>query len=104
MTMEIELKKDAVYIGAQLHAQRLRILKKIEEGELVIANLVRKAEAAGLAPERALKFTALLRGELQCPNCWVEQGVSANLVPKNAHGDRDVFACNICGHEFLYPA
>lgn len=103
MSFEAELKQEAMHIAQNLQAQNLRLRKEIADAELVVANLVRKAEASSMAHERALKFTPLLGGEPVCPMCWVTSSVTSILVGRSSPDDCDVFACNVCNHEFVTP-
>lgn len=104
MSFESELKEHAERLVAELQTQNVHLRKEIRDAELHVAELKLKADAQSVAPERALKFTALLGGEYLCPECWVRHNAKSILAGRNSPDERDFFACKVCGHEFVTPA
>lgn len=44
-------------------------------------------------------YLPLLRGNLQCPNCWVRDGIHAGLFPIHGADEKGCFICTMCGYE-----
>ena len=56
--------------------------------------------ATDLAIERLNGFRAEIGGELQCPRCWVAQGVNSPLIATPSDDDTDWLKCRICNSEY----
>ena len=53
-----------------------------------------------LAQARLGSFSAQVRGDYQCPRCWIEEGSRSPLRPIVGKDTKDSLRCGNCGSEF----
>ena len=86
------------------------IISRAQEGDPSITNIQnrkRQIEAALKAvkvpAQRLGGYQPLIKGDLQCPHCWVLGGVHAILRPMPGTAEEDCFRCSMCVYEITTP-
>jgi DNA-directed RNA polymerase subunit M/transcription elongation factor TFIIS len=84
-------------IASSLQARYTALGKEIAALEERAAELKAQADTLRHAPDRAAKMEVFVGGNYQCPWCWVEHGIHANLKPIASDDPRDnLFRCQRC--------
>ena len=97
-----ELKQIAIQIANELQGRNLHLHKEIQDAELHVAELKLQSESSSAARQRSLDFSPSLRGELQCPECFVRRDIKVSLRPVPSPDSNDIFACKTCGEQFVF--
>ena len=100
MTADTELKQYAVQIAESLKSQEASFEREILDLETQLAQARASRDAARGAVKRLADFQVQIRGNYQCPRCWIEHGIQSNLrsVPSTTYDD--IFRCRECGSDF----
>ncbi len=80
----------------RLRVEKLDLQAKLDEVKT-------KLDRAETAIDRARAFHIRVNGRLQCPRCWVEDEVAADLAPIPNGDGEDAFRCGICRSKFVIP-
>jgi transposase-like protein len=75
--------------------------RKLSAIETAKVEIEARLHIANHALERLSSFVSVRGNDLQCPRCWINNEVIANLRPANGgHGDHDKFRCETCKSNF----
>ena len=100
MTIEELLKQDASAIAEQIRQTKTELNRRISELEVQLGSLRVSLSSATEAERRSGDFAPTLEGNYQCPQCWVQDGLSTSLKPTSgANPDSDYFDCSKCGYD-----
>lgn len=89
-------------IAADLHSRKHFLKNKITEIEAQLSDAKAAFHAADIAQGRLLKFAPTDGHDLQCPACWITDGVRTALKPVDnpESDDVDHFKCPACGQGY----
>jgi hypothetical protein len=99
MTVKIQLAQHALELGAVFKRKESQVEKEILSLELEMQQKKAAADAARMAFERSLNFTAALGADFACPDCWVRHGKQVAITPIPNETADDLFRCKDCGTE-----
>jgi hypothetical protein len=104
MSIRKVLAETAGNVAQQMASQRIHLQQELSEIERRKTEVEAKLYAANLAFNRLSAFELELRGHLQCPRCWIEAGVHANVIGIGGAADQQgLFQC-ASGHDFACGA
>jgi hypothetical protein len=104
MSISGELRKYAQDFADKAQERLTRIEREIAKIEEKQARLLAQRNEMRSVPERALNFEPTLGPDYQCPRCWVDDETRATLRPVASERPRqDVFRCNRCRFEYIFP-
>lgn len=96
MSIESRLMEKAAESAKSLAINLPRLRRDLEFALSKVSELNRNIEIAETAWEYAQSFESRVGSRFQCPHCWIEDHVRADLDSISAE-DNNVFQCTTCG-------
>lgn len=100
--MKSELAQAAIEYANGFRQRANSLVEELRAAKLKVSEIQAHLDATNLAIERSNNFRPDIRGEVQCPFCWIAQGHHVALSGQPSDTDDDWFRC-ANGHEFISP-
>lgn len=98
MSIAGEIKQVAAKLAVDAQHRLEHLQEELAEVEIRKSEIEAQLMATRPSPERAFSFRPEVGGELQCPRCWVDQGIGSILTAVAAR--EGCFRCEACHFEF----
>ena len=95
-----ELIAEAARIAERCQAHVPALERELRETEVRKAKIEAELRAATLYHQRFFDFQPEIGRDLQCPQCWVRDGIRSRLVPGIGTDREDIYRCDACGFQF----
>lgn len=104
MSLSAQIGQIALEIANNAQERALPLRKEREQIEARLGEINALLREANFARERFARFRPEIGGKLQCPQCWIRDESSGELVPIPGTDREDFFKCRKCQLEFSSPA
>lgn len=104
MPTKDEIAQLAVQEHTRFQERASELKRQLRELETHKAQIESQLQETNLALDRLASFEPERGGDLQCPGCWIAQGVHSPLIPMPGTKGASIFRCASCHFERIFPS
>jgi len=95
-----ELIAEAARLAERCQARVPALERELREIKARAAKIEAELQAATIYHQRFFDFQPEIGRDLQCPQCWVRDGIRSRLVPGTGTDRDDIYRCAACRFQF----
>lgn len=96
-----ELIAEAARVAERCQARATALERELQEIKARKAKIEAELQAATIYHRRFFDFHPEIGRDLQCPQCWVCDGIRSRLVPGIGTDRDDIYTCDACRFQFI---